>query len=110
MKNPDDNNSQEGYENKEAENRAKGTRITREERLDDSLRDQGLDKEHAAGIANTENANIHNIGKGNGKAHVFEAMSMEELYEAAKAKGINGYYDMRRTDIVMALKQTRTED
>lgn len=110
MKNPNDNSAQEGYENKEAENKAKTTRITREERLDDSLRDQGLDEAQAAGLANIEETNTHRIGAGNGETHVYDTMSMEELYKEAKAKGIDGYYDMRRSDIVMALKQERTED
>lgn len=105
MKDQYSDNPEKGYENKEAANKAKSTRIAQEERLDDSLRDQGLDKEQAAGIANTDN-----IGYGSGESHVYDNMSMEELYEEAKKKGIDGYYDMRRNDIVTALKQERSED
>ncbi len=105
MKNTNADSPNEGYENKEAENKAKANRNPQEEKLDDSLRDQGMNEEQAAGIANT-----NNVGYGSGESHVYDAMSMEELYKEAKKKGIDGYYDMRRTDIVEALKEMRTED
>lgn len=98
---------EKGYENKEAQNKAKTDTTPQEpeDKLEGSLRDQGLDKEQAAGIANTQDT-----GHGNDDAHVYENMSMEDLYEEAKQKGIDGYYDMRRNDIVTALKQQRSED
>lgn len=105
MKDKYTENPHEGYDNKEAANKVKADRTEQEEELDDSLRDQGLDREQAAGIANEDN-----IGYGSGESHVYDNMSMEELYEEAKEKGIDGYYDMRRNDIVNALKQMRSED
>ena len=105
MRNNNTDSDNKGYENKEAANKAKPDRNPQEEKLDDSLRDQGLDKEEAAGIANTSN-----VGYGSGESHVYDAMSMEDLYKEAKEKGIEGYYDMRRVDIVETLKSMRTED
>lgn len=105
MTNINTENNADGYENTEAENKEKAQRNPQEDKLHDSLKDQGLDDEEAAAIANT-----HNVGYGDGDAHIYEAMSMEDLYTAAKEKGVDGYYDMRRTDIVAALKEMRTED
>lgn len=104
MKTTNANSPGAGYENKEAENKAKSNRNPQEERLDDSLRDQGLNQEESAGIANT-----HNVGYGRAETHIYDTMSMEELYKEAKEKGIDGYYDMRRVDIVETLKEMRTE-
>ena len=108
-KKPDSELSQEQHkhvpgqdDNQETENKDKNDRSERNEKLNESLKDQGMDSAEAAGIANTTDA-----GHGAEDAHVYENMSMEELYEEAKKAGIDGYYEMRRNDIEMALKQTR---
>lgn len=92
------------YHNQESESKDKPGRNERNEKLHDSLKDQGMDPEEARGIANTPDA-----GQPAEDAHVYENMSMEDLYEEAKKSGIDGYYDMRRNDIVMALKQDREQ-
>lgn len=112
MIHPEDELSQEQhrhandqYHNQETENKDKPGRNVKNEKLNDSLKDQGMDEEQARGIANTPDA-----GQTAEDAHVYENMPMEELYEEAKKAGIDGYYEMRKNDIVMALKQERSGD
>lgn len=92
------------YDNQETENKDKAERSAKDEELHDSLVDQGMDEDHAKGIAYTPDA-----GHGAEDAKVYEDMSMEDLYAEAKKAGIDGYYEMRRNDIVMALKQSGGE-
>ena len=95
-------NTNNQYHNQEAENKDKQGRTEQDEKLNDSLKDQGMDTDEAAAIANTQDA-----GESAEGANVYENMSMEDLYTKAKEAGIDGYYDMRKGDIVMALKQDR---
>jgi len=79
------------YPNQETEDKDKQGRTEQDEKLNDSLKDQGMDKEKSASIAQTQDA-----GEGAEDADVYENMSMEDLYSKAKEAGIDGYYDMRK--------------
>ncbi|CAN5180439.1 hypothetical protein BH09BAC1_BH09BAC1_02250 [soil metagenome] len=92
------------YPIKETETKDEENRTDRHNELNHSLKDQGMDDAQAAGIANTQDT-----GSGAADSHIYEEMTMEQLYEEAKKAGIGGYYDMRRNDVVMALKQQRKE-
>ncbi|MBE16761.1 MAG: Rho termination factor N-terminal domain-containing protein [Dokdonia sp.] len=66
----------------------------------EALRDQGMSKEKAARIANTENA-----GKKGGKAQPYEERTKEELYQQAKDIGIEGRSKMNKAELINALRQ-----
>ena len=66
----------------------------------EALRDQGMSKEKAARIANTENA-----GKKGGKAQPYEERTKEELYQQAKDIDIEGRSKMNKAELINALRQ-----
>ena len=66
----------------------------------EALRDQGMSKEKAARIANTENA-----GKKGGKAQPYEERTKEELYQQARDIGIEGRSKMNKAELINALRQ-----
>lgn len=65
----------------------------------EALRDEGMSKEKAARIANTENA-----GKKGGKASDYEDRTKEELYEQAKKIDIEGRSEMTKDELIEALR------
>lgn len=65
----------------------------------EELRDQGMSKEKAARIANSENAS----DKG-GKHKKYEKWTKEELYDKAKEVGIEGRSDMDKEELIEALR------
>ncbi len=65
----------------------------------EALRNQGMSKEKAARIANTENA-----GKKGGKAQPYEERTKEELYQQAKEIGIDGRSTMDKAELIDALR------
>ncbi len=74
------------------------TRSKNEEQYE-ALRDQGMSKEKAARIANTEDASE----KG-GKSDEYEEWSKDELYDKAQEVGIEGRSDMTKDELIDALR------
>lgn len=75
-----------------------GDRIKNEKQYEE-LRDQGMSKEKAARIANSENASE----KG-GKHKKYEKWTKEELYDKAREVGIEGRSDMDKEELIKALR------
>jgi len=67
----------------------------------ESLREEGMSKEKAARIANTDRSEV---GKRGGKAGKYEEWSKEDLYERAKEVGIDGRSDMSKDELIDALR------
>lgn len=65
----------------------------------EALRDEGMSKEKAARIANTEDS-----GKKGGKSDPYEERSKEELYNKAKEVGIDGRSEMTKDELIEALR------
>lgn len=65
----------------------------------EELRDQGMSKEKAARIANSDNAS----DKG-GKHKKYEKWTKEELYDKARDVGIEGRSDMDKGELIEALR------
>ena len=65
----------------------------------EALRDEGMSKEKAARIANTEDS-----GKNGGKAAPYEERSKQELYDKAKEVGIEGRSEMSKEELIKALR------
>lgn len=65
----------------------------------EALRDEGMSKEKAARIANTENS-----GKKGGKAEDYEDRTKEELYDKAQEVGIEGRSKMDKDELIHALR------
>jgi hypothetical protein len=67
----------------------------------ESLREEGMSKEKAARIANTERSKA---GKRGGSSAPYEEWSKEDLYERAQEVGIEGRSDMSKKDLIDALR------
>lgn len=65
----------------------------------EELRDQGMSKEKAARIANSDNSS----DKG-GKHKKYEKWTKEELYDKAQDVGIEGRSDMDKDELIEALR------
>ncbi len=65
----------------------------------EALKDQGVNKEKAARIANSENASE----KG-GKHKKYEKWTKKELYDKARNVGVEGRSDMDKEDLIEALR------
>lgn len=75
-----------------------GPRIKDDERYE-ALRDEGMSKEKAARIANTDNP-----GKKGGKAAPYEERTKDELVKQAKKIGIEGYSSMTKDELIKSLR------
>jgi len=67
----------------------------------ESLRDQGMSKEKAARIANTDR---HVAGERGGTSPSYEEWTKDDLYERAKEIGIEGRSDMTKDELIDALR------
>ena len=77
-----------------------GPSIKDDERYE-KLREQGMSKEKAARIANTD---PHEAGRRGGKAPPYETWSKKALYDKAKAVGIDGRSTMSKQQLIHALR------
>ncbi len=65
----------------------------------EALKDQGMSKEKAARIANTENS-----GKKGGRSSKYEDRTKQELYKKAKEVGIGGRTKLSKKELIDALR------
>jgi hypothetical protein len=67
----------------------------------ESLREDGMSKEKAARIANSDRSET---GKKGGQSGQYEDWSKEDLYAKAKDVGIEGRSDMSKDELIDALR------
>lgn len=67
------------------------------------LRKQGMSKEKAARIANS---NRHSTGKRGGKHQRYEDWNKDELYRKARQVGIEGRASMSKQELIHALRDS----
>lgn len=67
----------------------------------ESLRDEGMSKEKAARIANTDRTKA---GKRGGSSPPYEEWSKDDLYDRAQEIGIEGRSDMSKDELIDALR------
>ncbi len=77
-----------------------GPQIKDDERYE-SLREDGMSKEKAARIANTD---ATKAGKRGGSSQSYEEWDKDELYDRAKEVGIEGRSDMTKDELIDALR------
>ena len=65
----------------------------------EALRDEGMSKEKAARIANSEGA-----GRRGGESPPYEDWTKDELYERAQELDIDGRSDMTKDELIDALR------
>ncbi len=75
-----------------------GKQIKHDEQYE-KLRKEGMSKEKAARIANTENS-----GKKGGKAEKYENRTVDELQKQAKKIGIENYGSMNKKELIKSLR------
>ena len=73
--------------------------------LYEKLRDQGESKEKAARIANeAAREGRSKVGERGGKSPSYEEWTVEELRERASELGIEGHSDMKKDELIDALR------
>jgi hypothetical protein len=75
----------------------------KDDRLYESLRDEGESKEKAARIANAK-AGGTDVSEKGGRAEDYEDRTREELEERAREIGIEGRSDMSKDELIDALR------
>ncbi len=68
----------------------------------EALRDEGMSKEKAARIANTDR---HATAARGGSSSPYEEWTKDELYDRAKEIGIEGRSDMTKSQLIEALRK-----
>ena len=67
----------------------------------EALREDGMSKEKAARIANSDR---HSTAQKGGSSPAYEDWTKEDLYDKAKEVGIDGRSDMSKDDLIDALR------
>lgn len=67
----------------------------------EALRDEGMSKEKAARIANTDRSTA---GRRGGESSPYEEWTRDDLYERAQEIGIEGRSDMDKAELIEALR------
>ncbi len=67
----------------------------------ESLREEGMSKEKAARIANTDR---EEAAKSGGQSPPYEEWTKDELYDRAEEIGIDGRSDMDKDELIEALR------
>ncbi|QEG40879.1 DUF7218 family protein [Roseimaritima ulvae] len=67
----------------------------------EALRDEGMSKEKAARIANTDR---QAAGRRGGNAQTYDDQTKQELYDKAKDVGIEGRSKMSKDELIEALR------
>ena len=67
----------------------------------EALRDDGMSKEKAARIANSDR---HDTAQKGGSSQAYEDWTKDDLYEKAKEVGIDGRSDMDKSELIDALR------
>ncbi len=67
----------------------------------EALRDEGMSKEKAARIANTDRGAA---GRRGGQSPPYEEWTRDKLYERAREIGIDGRSDMTKDELIDALR------
>ena len=68
----------------------------------EALRDEGMSKEKAARIANTDRSTA---GRRGGTSDRYEDWTKDELYGKAQDVGIDGRSDMSKDELIQALRR-----
>ena len=75
----------------------------KDDKLYEELREDGASKEKAARIANAK-AGGEDVSKKGGEAEDYEERTKEELEERARELGIEGRSEMRKDELINALR------
>lgn len=67
----------------------------------EALRDDGMSKEKAARIANSD---AHEVGRRGGKSPKYEEWTRSDLYDKAKEVGIDGRSKLDKSGLIDALR------
>ena len=75
------------------------------EKMYEELREDGASKEKAARISNAAaNEGKSEVGKKGGKAGSYDDWTVADLKKRAKELGLTGYSDMKKDDLIDALR------
>jgi hypothetical protein len=77
----------------------------KDDKVYESIRDQGGSKEKAARIANASAARGRSsVGKKGGKAGTYDDWKVEDLRKRAKELGLSGYSGKKKSELVSMLR------
>ncbi|WP_353816774.1 DUF7218 family protein [Agromyces sp. SYSU T00266] len=83
----------------------RGQNSLKDPELYEELRDDGASKEKAARISNAAAARGRSsVGRAGGESGSYDDWTVPELKERAKELGLTGYSDMRKGELIDALR------